>query len=228
MSSAFDVHAETYGRDVQSSIDFSGLPHDFFLRAKALLLADMLSSDPDPGSLKRCLDVGCGIGALHPHLAPAFETIVGVDVSRASIAVAATSNASNSYLAYDGDRLPFDDASFDVALTVCVLHHVVPQDWSRFLSEMRRVVRPGGLVFVIEHNPYNPLTRLAVRRCAFDKEAVLLRPRTLLRLFQDVGLVEARTRQFLFLPSLSPIARRCEGLLQRLPLGAQYLGCGRR
>ena len=39
---------------------------------------------------------------------------------------------------------------------------------------MRRVVRPGGLLCIIEHNPFNPLTRLAVVRCEFDRDAVLL------------------------------------------------------
>ena len=44
-----------------------------------------------------------------------------------------------------------------------------------FVADMVRVTRPGGLVCVIEHNPLNPLTRLAVNRCPFDADAVLLR-----------------------------------------------------
>jgi hypothetical protein len=40
---------------------------------------------------------------------------------------------------------------------------------------MARVTRPGGLICIIEHNALNLLTRLAVNRCPFDADAVLLR-----------------------------------------------------
>ena len=53
---------------------------------------------------------------------------------------------------------------------------------------MRRVVRPGGLVCVIEHNPLNPLTRsLAVSRCEFDSDAVLLGASTTRKLMAAGG-----------------------------------------
>jgi hypothetical protein len=88
---------------------------------------------------------------------------------------------------------------------------------------MRRVVRSGGLVCLIEHNPLNPLTRLAVARCEFDRDAVLLHAGRTRALMADAGLHDIRSDYFLLLPSAAPVARRLERGLSRLPLGAQYI-----
>ncbi len=80
-------------------------------------------------------------------------------MSAACIQTARERNASVDYSVYDGQRLPYDDASFDFAYTICVMHHVPPAQWPAFAAEMRRVVKPGGMAAVFEHIPYNPLTR---------------------------------------------------------------------
>ena len=70
--------------------------------------------------------------------------------------------------------------SFDVVFAMCVWHHIPPNQWTNFISELSRVLSQEGLLLVYEHNPLNPLTRRVVSRCAFDKDAVLLslpRPR---------------------------------------------------
>jgi len=51
-----------------------------------------------------------------------------------------------SFFSYDGNTLPFDDRSFDVVSSLCVLEHVLDVD--RTMSELDRVLKPGG-VFVI-------------------------------------------------------------------------------
>jgi SAM-dependent methyltransferase len=172
------------------------------------------------------LDVGCGVGALHPFLRGMFGSISGADVSSASIAQALARNPGIDYRAYADGRLPYEPASFDVATAVCVMHHVPPQEWPAFVAEMRRVVRPGGLVCVIEHNPFNPLTRLAVSRCEFDRDAVLLRAGTTRRLLRNAGFTDVASRYFLLLPSAHVLARRCERAFGRLALGAQYAAWG--
>ena len=83
-------------------------------------------------------------------------------------------------------------------------------------------MRPGGAVAVIEHNPLNPLTRLAVLRCPFDEDAVLLRSATTRRLMRGAGFSKIATEFLLLLPTANPVARRIEHLMSSLPVGAQY------
>ena len=83
-------------------------------------------------------------------------------------------------------------------------------------------MRPGGLVAIFEHNPFNPLTRLAVNRCEFDEDAVLVRPRTAIRLLRDTALRPVDHRYVILLPSDRPAALAFERALRRVPLAAQY------
>jgi SAM-dependent methyltransferase len=169
------------------------------------------------------LDVGCGVGELHPLLCGMFGRMCGADISGASIAEARIRNPKVQYDAYVGETLPYDSATFDLSIAICVLHHVQPPQWVGFVREMRRVVRPGGLVCLIEHNPLNPLTRLAVARCEFDHDAVLLRAGRARALMAAAGLHDIRSHYFLLLPSAAALARRVEHALRRIPLGAQYI-----
>jgi 2-polyprenyl-3-methyl-5-hydroxy-6-metoxy-1,4-benzoquinol methylase len=224
LSQLFDAYDANYRTTVQSSIDFSGLPHDFFMQAKADLLTRVMRERLGAAHAGRLLDVGCGVGTLHPYLAPLFDTISGVDVSAPCIAEAAQRCPNNSYtVAAPGAPLP--EGPYDVALAVCTLHHVPRQDWQAFVADMVRVTRPGGLVCIIEHNPLNPLTRLAVYRCPFDEDAVLLRSGKSETLLRNVGAKNVATQFFLLLPSKMPLARRIEASVAALPLGAQYLTC---
>jgi SAM-dependent methyltransferase len=222
----FDSYDKSYGAVVQSSIDFSGLPHDFFMAAKAQILRDLLAAHLGWKHAVDALDVGCGVGTFHPLVRGMFRRLCGVDVSAASVAQARRNNLDVEYQIYNGDTLPYGDASFDLATAICVMHHVSPGSWLGFLREVRRVVRPGGLVCVIEHNPFNPLTRLSVSRCEFDDDAVLLRASQTRRLLIDAGLHDIDTRYFLLLPWATPIIRRVEYRLGRVPLGAQYVTYG--
>jgi SAM-dependent methyltransferase len=221
MTALFDSYRSNYREVVQSSINFSGLPHSFFMRAKADLLRELIArrlGQEKPAML----DVGCGVGRFHPLLRCMVGRLSGIDVSPASIAQARADNRDVDYRAFDGRGFPFDDGSFDLVTAICVLHHVAPAEWPHFMNEMRRVVRPGGLICVVEHNPFNPLTRLAIARCEFDRDAVLLSAGKARKLMAAGGLREIGTRYFLLLPWEAKPARRVEGALSNVPLGAQY------
>ena len=225
MSAQFDSYRDNYRDVVQSSIDFSGLPHDFFMRAKARLVRELIAEKLGT-SKPAMLDVGCGVGSFHPLLHSMVSRLSGIDVSAQSIAQARAGNDHADYQAFDGKTIPYNSGSFDLVTAICVLHHVLPAQWPSFIAEMRRVVRPGGLVCIIEHNPANPLTRLAVMRCEFDRDANLLHARKTQSLMAQGGLREVEARYFLLLPWETTLARQIEAALSHLPLGAQYAAFG--
>lgn len=224
MAELFDSYNSNYGEAVEGSIRFSGLGHDFFLVAKADLLRRLVVERKlrQDGSAVRALDVGCGVGSLHRYLDGAFDSLDGCDVSQDSILRASQHNPRVAYRTCSTQGLPYEDGTFDLAFASCVVHHVPPSSWLDFFLKMRRVVRPGGVACIIEHNPYNPLTRLAVFRCPFDHDAVLLKAARARSLFQETGFSDIRSEHFLLLPSARPLARRVERVFAPLPLGAQY------
>jgi SAM-dependent methyltransferase len=218
----FDRHADSYRAAVEESIGFSGMELDYFARRKANLLLDLARRRlGDPGKLT-WLDVGCGIGLTDGFLTGHVGRLLGVDTSREAIDRALKSNPEVAYTAYDGDRLPYGDAAADLAFAICVFHHVPVEERPGLARELRRVVRPGGLVVVIEHNPLNPLTRLAVSRCEFDADAVLLTRRRARRMLAEVGLQQVEARYVVFSTSGSRRLERAERALGWLPAGAQH------
>jgi SAM-dependent methyltransferase len=222
----FDSYDKSYAAVVQSSIDFSRLPHNFFMAAKAEVVRGLVASYLGASDQRAALDVGCGVGTFHPFMRGMFKRLCGTDVSASSIAQARRNDPGIEYEVYDGKILPYASGSFDLATAICVMHHVPPQERLGLLCEIRRVVRPGGLVCIIEHNPFNPLTRVAVMRCEFDRDAVLLRAIQSRRLMIASGLRHIDTRYFLLLPWATPLTRRIEAGIQHLPLGAQYVTYG--
>jgi SAM-dependent methyltransferase len=226
MDNPCDSYAGTYAAEVERSISFAGKQLDFFVQAKVDAMLEIAARHLKDVEALSALDVGCGIGLTDTLLAPRVGSLQGVDISEPLLDEARRRNPGTAYELTDGKRLPYDDGAFDIAFTICVMHHVPPADWVDFMAELRRVTRPGGLVFVFEHNPYNPLTRLAVHRCAFDKGVTLLSRSRAARLIRDAGMRVTEQRDILFFPSNRGELRRLEGRLGMLPLGAQYVVAG--
>jgi len=88
MAELFDSYEKSYHAVVQSSIDFSGLPHSFFVTAKADILRDLIATRLDSRHKAAAVDVGCGVGAFHPFMRGVFWRLCGTDVSAASVAQA--------------------------------------------------------------------------------------------------------------------------------------------
>jgi SAM-dependent methyltransferase len=117
----------------------------------------------------RVLDFGCGAGRLSNALAEHAAEIVGVDIASSMIAEAARINRRPDrvrFVHYDGTRLPFEDGSFDSAVSLISIQHAPPDVQLACLVELLRVVRPGGaLVLQIPSHPVQPadLTPTAMR-----------------------------------------------------------------
>jgi ubiquinone/menaquinone biosynthesis C-methylase UbiE len=152
-----------------------------------------------PHGGERALDAGTGAGALAFALAPRVREVVGVDrvpelLARARERAAAYDNVT--FVEADITKLPFEDASFDLAATLRTLHHVPRPEL--VIAELVRVTRPGGNVVVIDQiAPVDPLAALAADRFerARDPAHARLLPEIDLRhLFEANGLVLVRQR----------------------------------
>jgi SAM-dependent methyltransferase len=226
---SFDGYTDTYRDAVEESIAFAGGDAARYVGAKARLLVELAGRHLGaPGELA-ALDVGCGPGETDTFLEGAFGSLHGVDASAPMAERAAERNPWASYSSYEaGDPLPFRDRDFDLSFAICVFHHVPPAERAGLLGQMRRVTRPGGLVAIFEHNPWNPLTRKAVRDCPFDEDAQLLSRPQAARLIREAGLRSVDSRFIIFFPRHGERRERVERRLGWLPLGAQYYLAGRR
>ena len=220
----FDRHATNYRAAFAEAA--LGVPVEKLAKEKARLILEVLASCVDDPKRLRVLDVGCGIGLIDQGLEREVAALCGVDTSLASLEHARATVSTAHFVHYHGGRLPFEDGSFDAVFASCVLHHVPVAERREFLAEMLRVLRPKGAVILIEHNPFNPVTRYIVSRCAFDTDAVLLRCHETMGWLKDAGVVNADRRYIGFSPLRHALIERAERMMGWLPLGAQYCAWG--
>jgi SAM-dependent methyltransferase len=112
----------------------------------------------------RVLDVGCGDGAVTRLMTREGARVTGVECSPTQLAPACAlaRDGDEDYLVATGEALPFADAALDIVVYFNVLHHVPVESQLQALREARRVLRPGGLLYVQEpvaEGPYFELVR---------------------------------------------------------------------
>jgi ubiquinone/menaquinone biosynthesis C-methylase UbiE len=135
------------------SVEWDEMRSSFYNEA----VIDALAERAEVDGHTRVVDVGTGTGFVAAGLAPRVRSVVGVDSSPAMLAVAADNLHAlglDNVTLVEGtvDALPLDDDSVDAAVANMVLHHA--QDPTAMLTEMARVVRPGGMVAItdeVEH-----------------------------------------------------------------------------
>jgi SAM-dependent methyltransferase len=105
-----------------------------------------------PVAGRRVLDAGCGAGRLSAWLVEQGAEVVGVDASPEMIRLARERAPGASFSVADlGERLPYGDDSFDLAVASLVMHYL--RDWVPALRELRRVLRPDGAIVLSTHQP---------------------------------------------------------------------------
>jgi SAM-dependent methyltransferase len=133
-------HQDTYTHNQEYADFLASWDENFYAK-----YADTLRPDKSGG---KALDVGCGVGQVVGRLTQAGFEAYGVDVSEPSIEKAR--KFSDRCQVYDGKRLPFPDNHFDSAGALNVLEHV--DEAEAFITEVVRVVRPGGKVLISSPN----------------------------------------------------------------------------
>jgi ubiquinone/menaquinone biosynthesis C-methylase UbiE len=198
MTSSFNVH---------SAAGYEKLMGRWSQKLAPLLIDFAGLSDGD-----RVLDVGCGTGSLTFALPEAanISEIAAIDYSPVFVQEATRRNTDPRITIREADAcaLPFVDGYFDRALSLLVLHFV--PEAGKAVSEMRRVVRPGGVVAAAV---WDHLGGMSGMRMMWDTVAVLdknahelrsrycfqpmMRPGEMQQSFVEAGLQEVKQASLL-------------------------------
>ena len=235
----FDRHAAGYDGGLDHPIKrLLGNSADQFIAVKArwlLRLEKGLCNGDSKGGSLRLLDYGCGAGDLMRVLTElgARGLFTGCDVSAGMLAEAAarwpaTLGPAPALAPQAGARTPFADRQFDVATISAVLHHVPVPERPAVYAELGRVLRPGGRLYVFEHNPRNPLVRHVIARTPIDENAILLDAGEVEDGLLGSGRYEVETDYLMFMPPGLGWLRFVDRALAWLPLGAQYAVAARK
>jgi len=222
----FDKFASQYRDMHAANIKISGEEPEYFAEYKIVDIAREWNSTPRSreGAIK-VLDFGAGVGYSVPffarHLPHARVTCLDVSSKSLDIGQARLGNQAD-FMHFDGKTIPYPDAHFDIGFASCVFHHIPHGEHAGLLREIHRVIKPGGMMFVFEHNPLNPLTRHAVNTCPFDENADLILAPVMRRRLQDSGFESTRVCYRIFFPAFLRKLRPFERQFAWLPLGAQY------
>ena len=221
-TSEFDRHAATYDElldDPLRSAFTNGHSSFFHIRKRDLIVA-YLEQLGIRGCSLRYLDLGCGRGELLKLLHEEFAHTAGCDVSST---MTSSIRGVDVRIQNSPETLPFESSTFDFITAVCVYHHVVPSLRPALTREIYRVLAPNGILVVIEHNPYNPVTRKIVSRTPVDASASLLEPRDCQQLMKHAGFEVQSPKYFLYFPRSIYISFKwLEALMAGIPLGGQY------
>jgi len=125
---------------------------------KGLRLAGIRMFRPSMGT--NILDVGCGTGS-HLELYKRYEcNLYGIDLSPSMWEVARARLGDSAQLDLgDATNMPYEDGKFDLIISMLSLHEMAQQTRSGVLSEMKRVLKDGGRILLIDFHPgpYQPL-----------------------------------------------------------------------
>ncbi|GAA3833590.1 MULTISPECIES: class I SAM-dependent methyltransferase [Amycolatopsis] len=138
----YDSFAEAYAAENENS-----LLNAYYERPAMLSLAGDVTG-------RRILDAGCGAGPLTAALRDRGAEVTGIDASAGMLALARRRLGEDVplRLADLNDPLPFADGAFDDVVASLVLHYL--EDWKPALSELRRVLRPGGRLIASVDHPF--------------------------------------------------------------------------
>lgn len=166
-----------------------------------------------PARREKALDIGCGTGVFTRALAPLFDRVEGVDLSVQSVRLARQRSCGRANVTYtQGDFMAteYHEGRYDCLVSIATLHHL-PLDAA--LAKMNRLLRPGGVLLVLDLYREATLLDYAVSAVAVPANRILRR-----RHGQGQGSEELRRawrehERFDRYPTLREVRRACRALL---------------
>jgi ubiquinone/menaquinone biosynthesis C-methylase UbiE len=118
---------------------------------------------------KKVLDVGCGNGWVLSRYAAKGAEVFGVDVTQAAVDLCGkrfeNAGLKGDFRVADAQNLPFPDNTFDCVCSMGVLHHV--PDTAKGVSEIHRVLKPGGRLIVMFYHKNSAKYQWSYRRASW-------------------------------------------------------------
>ncbi|MDR0275228.1 MAG: class I SAM-dependent methyltransferase [Burkholderiaceae bacterium] len=147
---------------------------------------------------REILDVGCGAARMTGRIAGLARRVVGIEVDEAQMAKnrARQWPAGLSFERCGAEAMPFADASFDGVTLFKSLHHIPAPVMDQAFSELQRVLRSGGWVFISEPvyaGPFNEIVRLFHDEGAVRQQTLQATQRAI----ESGGFRLARRQEFL-------------------------------
>jgi SAM-dependent methyltransferase len=222
----FDAYIDSYIKEVNKSVRFSGGDVDYFTEYKVNKVKELLQGKHETKK-PAILDFGCGLGLAEQYFEKYFPmcSLYGVDISPKSIEFCRRSVSSAAHFCtYDGQRLPFKTECFDIIFSAGTFHHIALSKHAAVMREIRRVLKVRGLFFLFELNKFNPAVRYISHKSRFDKNANLMAPHRMRQALKLAGFNDTQLRFIIFFPRwLEKRFRFLERYLEHVPIGAQYL-----
>ena len=221
----FDDFVDEYEDACARGVSLSGESRDYFARARVELTKGWCAKAP----VTRILDFGCGMGHSAPYFGEVFPgaALVGVDTSVGAIRWARQHYGSANVRFVTPDEAT-ELGAVDLAYSNGTFHHIEPGKRPAILRQIFRWVAPGGLFALWENNPWNPGTRMVMKRIPFDRDAQTLSFLLTKQILNEAGFEIVTTSFHFFFPAALRALRRFEPLFARVPLGAQYCVVGRK
>ncbi len=118
----------------------------------------------DSSTVGKVLEIGCGVGTVAAHLSDEHGMhVIATDADPEQVQLAKShygEHENRRFCQTDATDLPFEDAEFDMILSLNVFHHI--SDWSCALSEVARVLKPKGY-FIFHDFAYSKITTIIFR-----------------------------------------------------------------
>ena len=224
----FDKFAKNYDEGHTKAVKLSGFEPSYFHEYKCREMANFLESKGLKGGKISLMNYGCGTGNSEKYIKKYLPnaSVFSVDVSEESIKVAREANKDLNdvmFVPFDGMTIPFD-GEFDVIFIANVFHHIRREKHVPILKTIQSKLKKGGLLFIFELNPLNPLTIwVAIRNdYKFDKDARLLSPLYMRTILNKSGFIRTQIRYTIFFPQVLSFLIPFEKNLNKIPVGAHY------